>query len=272
MGDEDRIRDRLRRAADERAARAPARGAVPAFARAWRGRRWIVGLAPVAATAVLAAVLVQARGPIAQGPGTFLGSGSPEQTIPEPDTEPTDEMTPSGRPTETEDPSPRPTYRTSPTPTPSKEPPVVGGSECRRLARADAPKGIEVSLDVSYAGEIETTSEVVEFTVRMRNTGLAPVPNQHSSQEWDVYVLDDQGDFWVWSHERAFTQPLISDTYEPGEERTGEATWDRHPNCAGAIAGRAASGKYLAFGVWVTFDEKAGERAWYSEPVPVAIR
>jgi hypothetical protein len=148
--------------------------------------------------------------------------------------------------------------------------PLLFGRPCQPARPAEAPDEIEVGIQATQDRVARIDS--LTFSVRMRNGGRQPVTNRRGGQEYDILVRDADGaDVWLWSHDVTFGYPHITETYAPGEEHEASGRWNVRANCSGAPAGLLQSGTYHAFGIWITQTER-GTQGWWSEPISFEIR
>jgi hypothetical protein len=273
--DDEEIRRRIRGAADEVEARF-GRASEPARRRpALRLAALAVPLSALVVAVILVAVSL-VRTP-AEPRGSLFHEGSPTTSPSTESSEPANEPDCIDDPSKDDRPSmicevsatpvSSPTRAAGPVPSGSataSEPSTVPGPPCAPAPKAATPQGIEVTVQ-----SFPDAAGSIGFTVRMRNTGALPVHNEHSSQEYDILVAGPDGRVWLWSHEQAFTQPLISEEYPPGERRQATETWHVRANCGGAQDGRLAPGSYRAWGLWMT---SGGGEAWWSQPLDVEVR
>lgn len=262
MSEDDDIRGKLRRAADDLLLR---HGEEPAHPRARRPPFLRVAAVAVPVVAVLAAAgLLAAQFIGTERPGSFFDPGAVETASSVPGPAPSPTVTPTS--------SPYPGL----VPPQRQGQPILAGRPCQPTPRTDAPSGIEVVIEAN-AGWVARSGGEISFEIRMRNRGRQPVSNTRSGQEYDILVRNGDGEVWLWSHDRAFGFPYVSETYAPGEERAFIEDWDLRANCGGAPAGFPPPGRYEAFGIWITQTERgssatASREGWWSEPVAFEIR
>lgn len=281
-GFDDEIGRRLRGAAGE--VERSARMAPDTMRRAIRRHR--LGLAARAATSALAVTALAFALPLAmpdaddraaltpadspgptatEQPTTTPPPASPNVAVDSPTAPPPASPTSAGATTAH---APTPAATPAPTSAAPERParPVCGGSV---TPEATKPAGITVRVIPSSTSPREGST--IRVTVRVRNEGLVPVRYTTSGQEYDFWASDARGRVWQWSLGKAFTQPLLVKTLQPGEQVEATEEWSL-VGCAaeGERPPRLAAGDYTVRALWVSDAE--GGSSWWSDPVAVAIR
>lgn len=133
----------------------------------------------------------------------------------------------------------------------------LGLSGCRRktpvpAGDAGAPAAAKPSpLQLSLTTDKTTykSGETIKFTLTARNASKAPVQVTFTSgQKYDIEARNDANGAlaWRWSEGRMFTQIFREETWQPGETRRYEDTWNaRTSNPDGSEGAPIAAGRYV---------------------------
>lgn len=86
--------------------------------------------------------------------------------------------------------------------------------------------GVEYALSLNKA--VYKMGEPVVIRLRKKNILSVPLTLTYStSQKVDFRVSRDNNLIWQWSRNQFFTQVVISDTFQPGEEKVYRVVWDQ---------------------------------------------
>ncbi|MCR4431618.1 MAG: BsuPI-related putative proteinase inhibitor [Tepidanaerobacteraceae bacterium] len=86
--------------------------------------------------------------------------------------------------------------------------------------------GIEYTLSLNRASY--RMGEPVVIRLRKKNILSVPLTlTYRTSQKVDFRITKDNNLIWQWSRNQFFTQAIISDTFQPGEQKVYRAIWDQ---------------------------------------------
>lgn len=123
-----------------------------------------------------------------------------------------------------EGPAPSPTPPSAPCPPFPPTPPPGPPPGRHQVTRTF--DGVEYTLRLNKA--IYRMGETIVISLKKKNILSVPLTlTYRTSQKVDFRITRDNRLIWQWSHNQFFAQAVISDTFEPGEDKVYRVTWDQ---------------------------------------------